>query len=325
MGGLTLLAAVALVLLPFVMPFFGRGSRSDTAQGSSERSGGSGRGSTRRATTGPWLRIASLGAALFVSSYFIISNLYVHVGAIFAERFLYLPSAGFCVVVGCVLGALTERMDRAAGSPAALTWSSPRVRAIAAVVLACTLGLAVASHTRARQWRNDASVFAAAALVNPASPRAQFILGKLELKEHHDQEAMAHFRRTSELWPDYLMAPFERGTLLGQAGRFREAEAEFRETIRLSPVYGSAHFNLGLVLRRQGRVAEAERALRKAVVYDPALHRAWAELGHMWLEAGRYADAEGAYARAIALGRRDLEPLRARARGARSGAPSEAR
>ena len=219
-------------------------------------------------------RVAALFVAITLLPYFLIGNLFVPVGAILAERFLYLPVAGLCLLAALAIGKM--------GKPA-------RVLAIAVVAI-----LGVAMFARSLDWKDDATIFAATARNNPRSLRAALWLGKPD-------DAIAS-------WPESAAAWHDKGVALAKAGDLRGAERALREAVRLEPTRAAPMLNLGLVLHRSGELDAAERALRKAVLLDPDNPRGFAELGHVSYEAGRFAAAAEAYRRAVSLGRTDLLP-----------------
>jgi tetratricopeptide (TPR) repeat protein len=241
------------------------------------------------ATLGALVWTATLGraAALFVAitllPYLLISNLLLPVGAIFAERFLYLPVAGVCLLAGLAIDKL--------GRPA---------RGIAIVTIA---GLSVAMFARSLDWKDDATIFAATARNNPKSQKAALWLGKYD-------DAIA-------TWPQSAAAWHDRGVALAKKGDFKGAESALREAVRLEPTRPASQLNLGLVLHRAGDLEGADRELRKAVLLDPDNPRGFAELGHVRYEARRYVEAADSYRHAIALGRTDLLPRLAEVEGAK--------
>jgi tetratricopeptide (TPR) repeat protein len=248
----------------------------------------------------PPLCLLAVSAAVFLLPYLVVSNLLVPIGALFADRLFYLPSAGLCLGAGALAAWSTGTLG--------LPDLGRHRRGLLAVLAGTAVLLGSASWTRTRVWRSDATIFADALRVHPDSPRAHFILGKLSGDAGRDQEALASFDRAIAVWPSYIPAYQEKGVVLGRMGRLAEAEEAFRETLRRSPAYDAAHYNLGLVLRRQGRAAEAERELRKALLLDPSYARAWAELGHLLADQGRRREAADAYRHAVVLGRDDLRP-----------------
>jgi tetratricopeptide (TPR) repeat protein len=242
-------------------------------------------------------RVAAFSAWMIVLPYLIVGNLLFSVGAILAERFMYYPSVGFCILLGLVFGALAALPGR--------TGIERRSIALGILALLVTAFLLL-TWNRTREWRNDETVFQAAARVHPESPRAQFILGKLCVEAGEPDQAIVYLDRTIDLYPKHPSAWLEKGIALAATGDIEGAERMFRRCLELTPTYAVAHFNLALALRRQGRPNEAEPSLRKALLWDPEFAKAWAELGNLYLGLGRRAEADEAYRRGIALGRTDL-------------------
>lgn len=245
----------------------------------------------------------SFAALLFLAPYVVIGNLLVLVGVMFAERFLYLPSAGYCVLAGMFLAFLAFRY------PAFQSWSpDQRVRYVGAIA-ACLLGaFALMSFARAAVWHDDRTLFSSVVASRPDSPRGHLHLGKLAAMADDPATALEHLHRAVELQPDYFLALFEYGTLLARTGDLEAAIPILRRAIERSPQDGMSHLNLGIALRRVGRTSEARVELRKAVGIDPTLDRGWSELGHLHADRGEYAASAEAYRRAVGLGRRDLTP-----------------
>lgn len=219
-------------------------------------------------------RVALLFVAITVCPYLIVSNLVVPVGAILAERFLYLPVAGLCLLVGWAIAPLRPRAKTAA--------------------IAVVLVLGVVMFARARDWKDDATIFAATARNNPDSARAFLWLGR--------------FDDAIRVCPGYAAPWHDKGVALAKEGDLNGADNALRESARLQPWRPATHLNLGIVLHRKGELDAAERELRKAALLDPDSARAFAELGHVRYESGHLAEAAEAYRRAVALGRTDLLP-----------------
>ena len=242
--------------------------------------------------------LAGFSAALLLLPYFVIGNLLFSIGTVMAERLLYLPSAGWCMLLGLALGRL-------AGLTGPLGQRPRQVFAILGIVVAA---FGVRSWSRSIDWRNDETVFSAAIRAQPRAARSHFIVASLAGDRGETEAALLGLERTLELYPEYVAARFEKGVLLGSGGRLEESITAFQEVVRLRPDYPEGQLNLGLALRRVGRLGEAERALRVALVFNPELAKAWAELGNLYLDSGRPAAAARAYREAIALGRDDLLP-----------------
>src|SRR5439155_26645027 len=88
------------------------------------------------------------------------SNLLILIGSIFAERFLYLPAAGFAIAV------------------AALAFRLPRPRAPWIVLTALLCLYAGRTVARNSDWRDDLTVRSADVLTSAASFRLHDLLGR---------------------------------------------------------------------------------------------------------------------------------------------------
>jgi Flp pilus assembly protein TadD len=245
---------------------------------------------------------ASAAALLFLLPYLVIGNLVVLVGIIFAERLIYLPSAGFCLLAGLAVGSIVPIADRLR-----------RPLAIAAHIgLGIFVALLLASATlyargESRHWISEESLWEATIMATPRNPRAHFTLAKIRLDQGRSEEAFPLLERTIALWPQFSAAWFERGLILAERGRMEEAADSFREASRLNPWRAESSLNLALALHRLDRLKEAEAELRQLIERFPQMPKAHAELGHLLFETGRYDEAARAYDRAVELGRVDLE------------------
>lgn len=244
-------------------------------------------------------RLTAFAALLLGLPYLIVGNLLFDVGAVVAERLLYFPSAGFCVLLAVVLGGAARGAADAPALRSRLAWLA------AATLIA---GFALRTWARCEEWRDEETLFRAATRIRAASPRAQLILGRIESRRGDLPAALAALDEAVSAYPPFVAGWLERGAVLGQLGRIDEAAAAFRRAVENGPLHPVAHLNLGIAESRLGQGAAAERSLRKALVLDPLLDKAWASLGHLGLARGDSARAAEAYRRAIALGRNDLEP-----------------
>ena len=225
-----------------------------------------------------WIATHGRAALLFVSitilPYLLVSNLLVPAGAIFAERFLYLPVAGLCLLLSLAIDGRARRL---------------RIPIVAVVVV-----IGAAMFLRSLSWKDDATIFAATARNNPKSPRAPLWLGRFD-------DAIAN-------WPEFAAAWHGKGVASAKAGDLTGAERSLRESLRLEPTRAAPRLDLGLVLHRSGQLDAARREVRKSILLEPDDPRAFAELGHLEFESGRLPQAADAYRRAVALGRTDLLP-----------------
>jgi tetratricopeptide (TPR) repeat protein len=174
----------------------------------------------------------------------------VPLNVIMAERRLYLPSFALSLAAAALLAAVPLRQaTRARG---------------AAVLLAA---LAIVSALRTRDYRDEATLWAAAASTSPGSPRAWSNYGNAMLDAGEPDSAASHYARAIAIRPNDFLAHANRGTALQavaertkSAALFAEAAAEYERSIALNPAAGVLGHKLGrchLALARTAGGGEA--------------------------------------------------------------------
>lgn len=115
-------------------------------------------------------RAIAVATAVTVASYVPASNALFYVGFVVAERVLYIPSVGYCLLVGCSATALAGRY-RPAGN------GRGRQSSVAAIlvyglyaVMVVTYGLRTV--LRNRDWHDEESLYRSGIQVNP--PKCEY-------------------------------------------------------------------------------------------------------------------------------------------------------
>jgi hypothetical protein len=102
-----------------------------------------------------------MGVAMMVIPFIPASNLVAYVGFVVAERVLYIPSLGFCLLVGHGFVKLVERFgDRSSLKLVTLLLATPLI-----LVLITLGGRTV---VRNRDWKSEENLYRSGIPVNPA-------------------------------------------------------------------------------------------------------------------------------------------------------------
>jgi len=216
---------------------------------------------------------------------------------VFTERYLYLPSVGFCLVAGWA----TATLWRAASSRSRV-WELAALAGACVVAALCVLRIV----TRIPDWKDDVTLFsrALAAAPNDGNPyplhevlgQAYWLRGDFAAAEREWQEAL-------RLAPDNPQIPYELGVIYAKQNRLDEAVKLFELSIRLAPGQAEAHLNLGAAYGEMGRLDEAEQQFRAAVALAPLNFNAHNVLGKLYFDAGRLREAEEQFHQSL-----DCEP-----------------
>ena len=235
-----------------------------------------------------WQRAGLLSAAWTVGFLLPGSGLAGHAGAAFAERFLYLASAGLPVLALAVRGVQAPARSRVAATLAA---------ALAAVVLAG----AAFSVAESSIWRDEESLCAALIARSPQYADGYVGLGHVREQQGRLDEAAELLARAIALDPTLEGAHMKLGMVRGRQERWDESIAGFRRALELRPDYPDALANLGQTYLRMRRPLDAIPPLERAVALRPGFAAAWVVLGQARGTAGDAGGAADAFERAIAL------------------------
>lgn len=217
-----------------------------------------------------------------------VSNLLFPIGTILAERLLYLPSVGLCLLVASLLPSW----------PGAAAGRSVVSKSILIAVVSL---LALRSVVRLFDWRDDRTIFAAAVAVAPSSARAQFNYGTASEEAGDLAAAERGYRAAIGIWPGFADAQYNLAGLLMRRTSWEEAIGHYQSALAEEPENITYLVNLGHALNRAGRPADALELLDEAVRLDPGSDKGWNTLGATLLALGRAGDAARAYSEASRL------------------------
>lgn len=175
------------------------------------------------------------------------------------DRYLYTPSAGFCILAAITLVQ--------AGA-----WVSKAISAVVQQLLAAGLlcALVLTTLAEAQPWRTNLSVLAHAVKVAPRNIGAQILLGDELESRNNFVEAKICYQNALQLTPSWGPAWFAYGRMLLLTGDSEGAIQSFRRAVVLdgSPIESVW---LALALDKVGQDDEARALLARAFAQDPAM------------------------------------------------------
>jgi protein O-mannosyl-transferase len=259
-----------------------------------------------------WKRAPSIAFALAWPGVALapVANLLFPIGTIMAERLLYLPSVGFCIVAAAAVALGLARLLSIPATPPLPALAGRRVVIGRLIVGLVVLALSVQTVARLRDWRDDYTIFRAAVRVAPDSVRSQFNYGSACEERGDDASAIEAYGRALEVWPGFADAHYNLAGVLSRQKRPQEAVDHYREALRLKPGDVRYLVNLAHGLNGIGRPSEARDLLRRAIDLDPKSSLAYTNLGAVELALGDARAALEAYAEAVRLDPANADYLR---------------
>jgi Flp pilus assembly protein TadD len=203
------------------------------------------------------------------------------------DRYLYLPSVGFCILValslmwlGAKFGSRQQAIFRTAAA------------SIAAILLLLTVN-------QNHNWQGDLVMANAALKLNPQSPFLLNYIGAYYSKKNQTAIAERNYLEALATDPGYYDALANLGDVYRVQGRLEEAEQFYLKAIEYGAPYADTRYNLGVSYTSQGRYNDAIQPLLDALEIQPSNTTARYNLGWNYDQLGQGAQAEQAYAETL--------------------------
>lgn len=238
------------------------------------------------------------------------SHALVGIGTLIAERLLYIPSVGFCVLLG--VGASTAmRATRAVvvdGTTAARESPAthgrllelPRGAFILALLGAAALG-AARTMIRNADWASSDAITNATARACPGSAKAVLSLGTMHLARNEHAPARTAFRAALRIHPTYCDALHWLGRLAFMEGRLEEAEPLLLAALEMNLAHPEANLFAALCAARRQDDRAALLLFSRAHEYAPHNAEIVRDYGAMLLRVGQPDEALVKLDRAVGM------------------------
>ncbi|XP_041651499.1 protein O-mannosyl-transferase TMTC3 [Cheilinus undulatus] len=249
-----------------------------------------------------------MALSLIVLPFIPASNLFFPVGFVVAERVLYVPSMGFCVLVAHGFKILSQK-----GHMKKISWL------IIGVLLATH---AVKTFNRNWDWESEYTLFTSALKVNKNNAKLWNNVGHALENQNNYARALRYFLQATRVQPDDIGAHMNVGRTYKNLNRSREAEEAYlvakslmpqvipgkKYATRVAPNHLNVYINLANLIRaNESRLEEADQLYRQAISMRPDFKQAYISRGELLLKMNKLTDARDAYLRALELDRTNAD------------------
>ena len=237
-------------------------------------------------------RGVEVGAAFFVAMLFPMLGffmMYTFKYTFVADHYQYVAIVGPAALV-------------AAGLHRLVAASTPRTRVLGYALGSVLLGLlSTLTWRQAHMYKDLETLWRTTIARNPDSYMGHNNLGAIFLARGEVDDALAHFERALQIFPDHANAHGNLAQALLRKGRIDDALVHFRKAAEIEPQLAKSHSDLAFGLVQAGQTEQALAEATKAVELQPDAAEPHHVLGLALLAAGNAGEAANHFRRAVQL------------------------
>lgn len=216
-------------------------------------------------------RIWSFGILYFLITLSVVSNIVFPIGTNMSERFLFMPSVGFCLVVISLLFPLREVIIEKERNQ-----KNKILLGILGIIL---LLFSVKTIHRNFAWKDNFTLFTTDIQVSKNSAKLRNSVGgelsavAIKLQDSNQttamlQEAVGHLKEAIKIHPTYKNAYLLLGNAHNYLKKYEEAITYYDQALKLDPSYSDAYNNRGITYRDAGLFyGQQQGDLNKSIQY----------------------------------------------------------
>ncbi len=191
----------------------------------------------------------------------------------FTERYLYLPSVGFVLMLGALIGRVMVK--------------APQKKAVLMFAIFTLIGLyTVGTISRNPVWKDSYTLWSDALKKSPESAFPHLNLGYALFYKGQTQQGKEHFAIALRLKPGLIDSVVNKGMIYARRGLVEKALFQFHIALLFEPDSVVAHYNLGLAYDQKGWLNQAIEHYQTALKLKPDHVDAHVNLGIAYGQRG---------------------------------------
>ncbi|GAB1600907.1 protein O-mannosyl-transferase TMTC4-like isoform X1 [Argonauta hians] len=220
-------------------------------------------------------RVLLISIAILLVPFLPASNLFFRVGFVIAERILYLPSVGYCMLLVIGLQLLCQ-------------YSIFSKKVVTSLLIFLVLINIYRSIQRSSEWKTEFHLFSAGEKVCPLNAKIHYNIGKVLGDSGGVEKAISRYYEAIRLYPEYDQAMNNLANILKERGQEEEAVKLLTRAIQIRPSFSTAWMNLGIVKASQEKYEEALYSYRTAIQHRRNYPDCYYNMGNCFLDTKQY-------------------------------------
>ena len=261
--------------------------------------------------------IFAFGILFYILSLAVASNVLILIGCTMADRFLYIPSLGFCIILAYALFRIFNVKKNKI--PVGLKDLFIPNKWMILLTMAILIPWGAETIGRNPDWKDNLTLFASDADSSPGSSRVRTNYGSVLLQKYNrndpDKEkqavfldkAIEEFRAAITIDPNHPMAYLDLGAALYLKNDYKGSIESLKTAVRLDPSDPKPYSTLGNAYYRIRDYSNAISNLNKCIKLKSTSSETYNFLGSSYFGIADYPDALAAYLKAVELDPKNFE------------------
>ncbi|XP_077294886.1 transmembrane O-mannosyltransferase targeting cadherins 4 [Arctopsyche grandis] len=216
-----------------------------------------------------------LALCIIVIPFLPAANILMPVGFVVAERILYIPSAGFCILIAQGVNNILSDSNS----------KYHKIFKVTFILFVCIMILR--TMQRNRDWLTEKTLYLSGVDVCPLNAKVHYNIAKNSGDKSDFLFAEKEYIEAIRLNPSYFQAMNNLANLLKDQTRFSEAETYLRNALEIKEDFPAAWMNLGIVLAGLKQPLKSEHAYREALKYRKNYADCYYNLGNLYLDQNK--------------------------------------
>ena len=230
----------------------------------------------------------------FLITVSLFSNIFFLIGAAMAERFLFFPSVGWCMICALVIEKLALRSARGIYGLVS--------RKAFAIIISLFLIFGLLTINRNSLWKNAYMLYKNDSRYAPHDYRIFFYLGSTLIASSVEEtdttkrnklleEGIGNLKKSLSIYPGFNIPNSEIGLSYTNLFQFDSAERYDLRALDLNPQDTFTRNNLAAVYFKQGKYRRSIEMYQENIKLDPGYARDYRNMGGCYLKMGIYDSA----------------------------------
>lgn len=220
-----------------------------------------------------------LAGGIYFACFAVTANIIKPIGTIMAERLVYLPSIGFCLLMALAWNWLRQRQRILALGVAALFLAALSLRTI----------------IRNRDWEDNRTLAAAQMRAAPNSAKTHQNMALVYMEAKQFDLARRELDTELQIYPRNPIGVATYGLLESWEGNYQDAGRKMEEAFysirRDDPAYDEIAVNLAALYIKTNHIEGALDLLNREIAKSPSYDRAWSNRALLHYKCGETAAA----------------------------------